>query len=182
MLLAAFICLFVPSFLWLVYRSFLLKQKKHFSPQFTSKVFELAEKALLTNDVPIGALLIYKDEIIGQGHNSVLKNGKAGEHAEINAISDALGQLGPGQWAALDRRYLVLVSTFEPCLMCMGACVNYNVPHIYFFKEKDVRYILSENKHFLTYMLARKQVHHQNEQEILFSKHPSYPGNKKRRK
>lgn len=136
----------------------------------------LAERALASLDVPVGAILVYEDAIIGAGYNTVLSDGAAAGHAEINAISDALRRLGAEKFAALDRRMLVLISTFEPCLMCAGACINNNIRQLYFLKEKDFLTSAKECACYSRYLIRRKQSRHHAMQEELFARHPHYPG------
>ncbi len=144
-----------------------------------SRLLELAERSLETSDVPVGAILLYKDEIIGEGFNTVLRNAKAGEHAEVNAISAAIKNLGMEQFAVLERDSLLLATTFEPCLMCAGAFINYNIQNVFFMKEKDFSYTAKEEALFVRYLLRRKPIKSGNEQDVLFEKHPDYPQKKK---
>ena len=53
-----------------------------------------AKKAYLINEVPVGAIVVLNDEVIGRGHNSVIKNNSVAYHAEINAINEASKILG----------------------------------------------------------------------------------------
>jgi len=147
--------------------------KKHYD-----RLLELAERALDSSDVPIGALLLYKGIIIGEGYNTVVRNAKAGEHAEVNAISNAIAAMGMEKFSSLDRGSLVLVSTFEPCLMCAGAFINYNIPNVYFMKEKEVSFTAKEELRFIRYLFRRKQAENNDEQASLFEKHPGYPAKK----
>ena len=141
-----------------------------------ARLVELAGHSLESGDVPVGAVLIYKGKTIGEGYNTELRNAKAGEHAEINAISSAITSLGMDEFSRLDRRSLVLISTFEPCLMCAGAFVNYNIQHVYFMMEKDLQYLVKEGALFSRYLIRRRQTRDKGEQEALFEKHPGYPG------
>jgi tRNA(Arg) A34 adenosine deaminase TadA len=144
-----------------------------------TRLLDLAEISLQSSDVPIGALLLYQGKIIGEGYNTVLRNRKAGEHAEVNAISGAVAAMGMDKFSSLDRRELVLISTFEPCLMCGGAFVNYNIQNVFFMKEKDFSYTGKEEVLFVQYLLRRRQVKNNCEQDLLFEKHPGYPDGKK---
>ncbi len=148
--------------------------KEHYS-----RLLELAERSLETSDVPVGALLLYKGESIGEGFNTVMRNTKAGEHAEVNAISAAIKDLGMEKFAMLERDSLLLATTFEPCLMCAGAFINYNIQNVFFMKEKDFSYTSKEKALFVRYLLRRKQIKSGNEQDVLFEKHPDYPQTKK---
>lgn len=75
-----------------------------------------AKKALLHNDVPIGAIVVYHKKIIGRGHNTRELNHDPSGHAEINALRAAATKLG--HWQLDDT---VLYVTHEPCPMCAGA-------------------------------------------------------------
>lgn len=143
-----------------------------------TRLFDLAERSLESGDVPVGALLLYQGKVIGEGYNTVLRNGKGGEHAEINAISGAIGSMGMEKFSALERKELVLISSFEPCLMCAGAFVNYNIQHVFFMKEKDLGYTGKEEALFIRYLIRRRQIKGGREQDLLFEKHPLYPGNR----
>jgi tRNA(adenine34) deaminase len=77
-----------------------------------------AEKALKKKEVPVGAVVVYQNKIIGRGHNQVetLKDPTA--HAEILAIGAASNFLN--SWRLADASIYV---TVEPCIMCAGAII-----------------------------------------------------------
>ncbi|MBM7560988.1 nucleoside deaminase [Fusibacter tunisiensis] len=75
-----------------------------------------AQKALKFNEVPIGAVVVYKDLIIGRGYNTRESDEYALSHAEINAIREASKVMGG--WRLTDCDIYV---TIEPCPMCCGA-------------------------------------------------------------
>ena len=75
-----------------------------------------AERALAKREVPIGAVVVAADRIIGRGHNLVETLMDATAHAEMQAITAAMSTLG--------GKYLndcTLYVTVEPCVMCGGA-------------------------------------------------------------
>ena len=80
---------------------------------------EEAKKAYSTYEVPVGAIIVHKNKIIGRGYNKreTLKDPTA--HAEILAIKEASEYLGG--WRLIDCTMYV---TLEPCAMCAGAIVN----------------------------------------------------------
>lgn len=75
-----------------------------------------AKKALKYNDVPIGAIIVRDNKIIGRGYNTRERDNDPTGHAEINALRDA--GTASGNWR-LDNA--VLYVTHEPCPMCAGA-------------------------------------------------------------
>ena len=84
-----------------------------------------AEKAYSTYEVPVGAVIVYKDIIIGRGYNKreTLRDPTA--HAEIIAIKEASNYLG--QWRLSQ---CTLYVTLEPCAMCAGAIVNSRIDRV----------------------------------------------------
>jgi tRNA(Arg) A34 adenosine deaminase TadA len=145
-----------------------------------SRLLAQAEQSLEALDVPVGALLLYDGEIIGEGHNTVLRDGIAGGHAEINALSGAIRSLGMERFMALDRDRLLLVSTFEPCPMCAGAFSAYGLRRVCFLKPKAPLFRAREWARVLRYLLQRRRGRDSGEQDRLFARHPQYPGNKVR--
>lgn len=86
-----------------------------------------AEKALEYNEVPIGAVVVYKGRIIGRGYNTRESDECAISHAEINAIKEASDHMGG--WRLTDCDIYV---TIEPCPMCCGAIYQSRIRKIYY--------------------------------------------------
>ena len=86
-----------------------------------------AQKAYNNQEVPIGAVVVRKGEVIARGHNlrNTLKNPLC--HAEIAAISQAAEMVG--DWRLEDCELYV---TVEPCPMCAGAIVQARIPRVIF--------------------------------------------------
>jgi tRNA(adenine34) deaminase len=84
-----------------------------------------AKKAEAIGEVPIGAIIVRGDEIIGRGYNLRETSQDATAHAEIVAIRQASQAIGA--WRLLDCRLYV---TLEPCPMCAGAIVQSRIPHV----------------------------------------------------
>ena len=85
-----------------------------------------AKKALVKNEVPIGAVIVKDNNIIGRGHNSRETLNDATAHAEILAIKEACKSLN--NWRLTDCDMYV---TLEPCLMCSGAIINSRIKNLY---------------------------------------------------
>ena len=75
-----------------------------------------AEKALQKDEVPIGAVIVANNTIIGRGHNLTETLNDVTAHAEMQAITAAAGYLG-GKYLTDCTLYV----TIEPCIMCAGA-------------------------------------------------------------
>ena len=84
-----------------------------------------AEKALESRDVPIGAVAVYKGEVIGRGCNRREADHDPTAHAEMIAIREAAHHLD--HWR-LDG--VTLYCTLEPCTMCAGAMVLARLPRL----------------------------------------------------
>ncbi len=134
----------------------------------------LGDSALVSRDVPVAAILLYGDSVIGSGFNTVKAAGNAGGHAEINAISAALRRLGETEFAKLDRDSLVLVTTYEPCPMCRGAIVLYNIRRVDILKRKPPTTLVREDMRILRYYWQREISGPEALQDSLFQKHPDY--------
>ncbi|MCX6583301.1 MAG: tRNA adenosine(34) deaminase TadA [Candidatus Aminicenantes bacterium] len=94
---------------------------------FMEKAFEQAELAYREGEVPIGAVIVLNNEIIGKGYNSVIKNSDPTAHAEIMALR-AAGKAAQN-YRLLDTAIYV---TLEPCFMCYAALVHARVRNLYF--------------------------------------------------
>ena len=84
-----------------------------------------AEQAVAHDDVPVGAVLVHRGEVIGAGHNEREVREDPTAHAEMLAIREAAAALGT--WRLLDT---VLYVTLEPCAMCAGAIVLGRIPRV----------------------------------------------------
>lgn len=99
--------------------------KKH--QQYMQKAFLLAEQAYEEKEIPVGAIIVKQDRIIGKGYNQTERLKDATAHAEMLAISAAC--------STLDNKYLegcTLYVTLEPCPMCAGALVWSKIDRIVF--------------------------------------------------
>lgn len=146
------------------------------SKHHQTELISLASKALQTGDVPVGAILIYKDEIIGRGYNTVFGYNNPAGHAEINAINEAIVKLGFPAFNELNRRHLKLYSTFEPCEMCKGTLLHYNINKVYFMKEKSLFHWWKKGLKSIRYEMNKEKIPGTELQDSLFMLHPDYPG------
>ena len=80
---------------------------------------QLAKKSEESDEVPVGAIVIHKNKIIGEGWNHPISSNNPTAHAEIMALQDAGEKIG--NYRLLDSTMYV---TLEPCVMCAGAMVH----------------------------------------------------------
>jgi creatinine deaminase len=74
--------------------------------------------------IPIGSVIVYRDAIIGRGHNRRVQKGSAILHGEMDALENA------GRQPAQVYRECVLYTTLSPCAMCSGAILLYGIPRV----------------------------------------------------
>ncbi len=99
---------------------------------FMAEALKEAQKAFEEDEVPIGAVAVYKNQIIGRGHNRTEALQDPTAHAEILAITAAANALN--SWRLND---VVIYSTIEPCIMCAGALVLARIKKIVFGARDD---------------------------------------------
>lgn len=139
----------------------------------------LADSAAQALDVPVAALLTCNGAIIGTGYNTVKRDGQAGGHAEINAISHAIQGIGLDSFMRLDRARLVLVSTWEPCAMCRGAIIEYGITRVNVLKTKSLSYWLDEWEKQEKYEWCKRAAENDTLQDNLFRRHPLFSTQKR---
>lgn len=94
----------------------------------------LARLAAEAGEVPVGAVVVKDDKIIGRGFNQPISTSDPTAHAEVVAMRDAARNLG--NYRLVDCELYV---TLEPCLMCVGAIVHARVKKLFFgaFEQKS---------------------------------------------
>src|SRR5262245_28672121 len=85
---------------------------------FMREALALADLAASLGEVPVGAVIVREDQILGRGHNRREIDRDPTAHAEVLAIREAAARLG--SWRLEGCRLYV---TLEPCSMCAGAMV-----------------------------------------------------------
>jgi tRNA(adenine34) deaminase len=95
--------------------------------RFMFAALQEAEKALEDNEVPIGAVVVKDNKIIGRGYNQVEKLKDATAHAEMIALTSASNTIG--KWRLNDCSIYV---TLEPCIMCTGALLASRINNLFF--------------------------------------------------
>ena len=94
--------------------------------KFLDFAFKYAEKAYKNDEVPIGAVIVKNDKVIGYGYNQKEKKNSVLEHAEIIAIRMASKKLN--NWRLDDCDIYI---TLDPCPMCASAIKQSRIKNIY---------------------------------------------------
>ncbi|MDE5995760.1 MAG: nucleoside deaminase [Eubacterium sp.] len=95
--------------------------------EFMKRAIELAHISALEGEVPVGAVVVKENEIVGEGRNRRELGKNALYHAEIEAINNACKALGG--WRLWQCEMYV---TLEPCPMCAGAIINSRIKKVTF--------------------------------------------------
>ena len=93
--------------------------------EYMKEALKEAKKAAEELEVPVGAVVVYKNEIIARGRNRREFSKNALFHAEIEAINNACKKLN--SWRLID---CTLYATLEPCPMCAGAIINSRISEV----------------------------------------------------
>jgi len=94
---------------------------------FMNEAIREAKLALAADEIPIGAVVVCKGQIIGRGHNLTERLADVSAHAEMQALTAAANFIG--------GKYLkdcTLYVTLEPCVMCAGASYWFRISRIVF--------------------------------------------------
>lgn len=91
------------------------------------QAIRLAETAANENEVPVGAVLIHDNQVIGEGYNRPIKHCDPSAHAEILALR--AGALHLNNYRLINTTLYV---TLEPCIMCLGALVQARIKRLVF--------------------------------------------------
>ena len=86
-----------------------------------------SRKAFDENEVPVGAVIVHKDEVIGRGHNQIITLKDPTAHAEMIVITQAAAHLKNER-----LNDCTLYVTLEPCTMCVGAAILARIKTIVF--------------------------------------------------
>lgn len=96
------------------------------SPQdvkWMQEALKLAKQGAELGEVPVGAILVHNQQVIGQGFNEPIGRHDATAHAEIIALRDACARLKNYRLPLQTTLYV----TLEPCTMCIGALIHARV-------------------------------------------------------
>ena len=94
---------------------------------FMEMALDEAQLSFNDNEVPVGAIIVKDNEVIGSGHNQVIQTNNVTSHAEINAIIDA--SKNTNNYRLNSAKMYV---TLEPCHMCAKAIIDARIDEVIF--------------------------------------------------
>ena len=92
---------------------------------FMNEALYEAKLAKAIDEVPIGAVVVFEDKIVGRGHNFTFKGKSALNHAEIYALRQAGEKIGDFR-----LEECTIYTTLEPCIMCAGAIMHSRIKRL----------------------------------------------------
>ena len=99
-----------------------------------------AKKALKKGEVPVGAVVVLEENIIGRGYNQSITKNDPTAHAEIMALRDAAMNLK--NYRLKDT---LVYTTLEPCLMCAGALVHARIKKLIYSASDPKSGVIESN-------------------------------------
>lgn len=103
--------------------------------RFIEEMLKEADKGFKKKEVPVGALIVFNNEIIAKAHNQRIKFNDVTSHAEIIAIRKAAKRLKDWRLSECD-----LYVTLEPCSMCLEVIKESRIRNVFYLVKR------SENK------------------------------------
>jgi len=91
------------------------------------EALQLAARAAVQDEVPVGALVVKEGKVIGRGFNAPISSKDPSAHAEIRALRDASSTLGNYRLEGCS-----LYVTLEPCAMCAGAIMHARIARLFY--------------------------------------------------
>lgn len=99
----------------------------HPDDYWMAHALSLAKRAEQQGEVPVGAVIVHDDQLVGEGWNQPISNNDPTAHAEIQALRAACQQLN--NYRLPDA---TLYISLEPCVMCAGAIVHARIKRVVF--------------------------------------------------
>ena len=103
-----------------------------------------AKKALKKGEVPVGAVVVLEENVIGRGYNQSITKNDPTAHAEIMALKDAAMNLK--NYRLKDT---LVYTTLEPCLMCAGALVHARIKKLIYSASDPKSGVVESNSNLM---------------------------------
>ena len=101
---------------------------------YMHRAITMAEKGLNNGEFPIGAIIVHDGNILAENYTQEQTQHRRIVHAEF-LVLDAVDQLQPSH---PERSEMVLFTTLEPCIMCLGAAMTFGIRTIYYALESPI--------------------------------------------
>ena len=131
-----------------------------FYMNYIDEALKEAKKSQDIDEVPVGAVIVYNNQIIARGHNTS-NNDSVSNHAELHALDGAITQLG--DWRLNNCEMYV---TLEPCPMCAGAILKSRIKKVYIGTPSNIE----SNQIILTNIFKNKDFYNNVDFEYMNNK------------
>ncbi len=115
-------------------------------------------KAIKKGDEPISSIVLYNYTIIGRGYNTLQSDTNIVGYATINALNDALKNLGWVQFNSLDKNSLIVMTTTEPCQICKAVLQEYGIKRVEFMNKRPLNYWLKTYLDDIAFEFRKRQL------------------------
>ena len=122
-----------------------------------AEAMKMAKHAYDNDEVPVGAIIVQNEKIIGRGFNQVITKNSVSSHAEINAINYASQYLENYRLKDCD-----IYVTLEPCHMCAKAIVDARIKNLYFAAPEPKTGAIISVDNFLEKKFLNHRVHYEH--------------------
>ena len=112
--------------------------------RFMRRALELAKQGELLGEVPVGAVVVKDDKIIGEGFNQPISSCDPTAHAEVVALRDASSNIQ--NYRLID---CTLYVTIEPCTMCAGSLIHARIKRLVFGAAEPKSGVVGSNDNVL---------------------------------
>lgn len=112
---------------------------------FMRRALELARRAEQEGEVPVGAVVVHEDKIIGEGRNQVIGLADPSAHAEVLALRAAARELKNYRLPGCE-----LYVTIEPCTMCFGTLIHARIARVIYGAREPRAGVLDSNTQLST--------------------------------
>jgi hypothetical protein len=125
-------------------------------------------EALKKGDEPVSAIILYNYSLIGRGYNTIKSDTNVVGHAVINAVNDALKSTGWDQFNTLDKKYLIVMTTTEPCQICKAVLQEYGIQKVEFMNKLSLNYWLNVYWDDFVFEFKKRQLNPNDLQDSLY--------------
>jgi len=108
--------------------------------EFMGIALDLAERARDSAEVPVGAVVVQENKIIGEGWNQVVSTSDPSAHAEVVALRDAAMRCANYRLPSCS-----LYVSIEPCTMCLGAIIHARIAKVFYGAKEPRAGMLDSN-------------------------------------
>lgn len=125
--------------------------------EYVNELIKLCKNALKTDDIPVGAIVVYNSKIIGKGFNTREAEHNVMGHAEINAIKDASAKLNNWNLENCD-----MYVTLKPCSMCAEIIKQSRISNVYYLIDKS-----SKKREYEKTNFVKKEIKNTEEEYLI---------------